>query len=299
MERGKKSPASTPRPEGTEATGGSSGAGAVSPPSPAAVPPCVGSQGSEHVTRARLFRRVLRCPSAQPGPSPAKGNPKRDPCQGRPQKGPLSATATGGPRAGPLPSIVAGGPVMGPLPPPQTCHGETLKRDARPRGDPTKDTRPPQRDPQGLRAADKPRAARTSHPPHRGPGRARSSTQGQPRRREALPGAPRTPDPRPHRRGPGGLRQPPLPSWARRCPPAEPGAGPQLPAPTPPFLLLESRRRRKRLQRPPGPRRCPADAAILAAGRKRKRRRAASAMAGAGSGRCHVGGWRRRWAAPS
>lgn len=68
------------------------------PPSPAAVPPCVGSQGSEHVTRARLFRRVLHCQSAQPGPSPAKGNPKRDSC---PRETPKGTPAKGNPKRGP------------------------------------------------------------------------------------------------------------------------------------------------------------------------------------------------------
>lgn len=194
-------------------------------------PPARGGASLRGLTRLRhrtrhqgkTFPASSPLPVCPAGPQPCQGDPKRDPkrdtaadhCKrGTPKGTPLLATAQGGgPQKGPLPATVAAGPATGPQPPPQTRHGWTLKRDARPplpRGDPTKDTYPPQRHPQGLRAGDKARAARTSHPTHRGPGRARSSTQGKPRRSEALPRAPRTPDPRPHRRSPGRLRQPPI-----------------------------------------------------------------------------------------
>lgn len=114
----------------------------------------------------------------------------------------------------------------------------------------------------------------------------------------ALPTPGSAAPPPPERGEPRPPRRPPSPSWAPSYPPAATAACPQLPAPTPPFLLLERPPRRKRLHRPLATRHFPTAAAILAAGRKRKRRgRCPGPGDGHGGcgqefGGCHLGTWR-------
>lgn len=186
--------------------------------------------------------------------------------------------------------------------PPPRCHGGTLHTD------PARHSRPPAGQPRPATPARAGSSAGGSHrgqppgpdplprlgaggtpaSPHRrrprpgkklqrgpGGGQARPGPAALPGPLEGWPGPSRPPTPprRPRREGGApAAPPPPSPSWAPSCPPAATAACPQLPAPTPPFLLLERPRRRKRLHRPLATRRFPTAAAILAEGGKRKRR---------------------------